>query len=370
MVPSGPQGYNQSAKLLNPDIALDGLFALSQFNQDNPLVFVGGHDPHQTGFNLQQVELTLGASIDPYFRADANLVLTSEGIEVEEAYATTTALPADLQVKAGQFLTGFGRFNPTHPHAWDFVNMPLVMGRFFGGDGLRNPGAQVSWLTPLPWYSEIIGSAQNSTGETAPSFMPDGKMRTLGDGIFLGRWSNFIPLGETLSLNVGASYLNGRNAETPQVERTQIVGGDIYLKFRETSELSFISLQAEVLKRWYGLEDGTRPSDWGSYVQLNYRLPGAWERWHVGVRYDLVGDKNGVPVATAGTYTAPDGTPDLDRDTSRRFRVSPVVTFYPSEFSKLRLQYDYDKPSSWDNAQQVVTFQFEFLMGAHGAHKF
>jgi hypothetical protein len=46
------------------------------------------------------------------------------------------------------------------------------------------------------------------------------------------------------------------------------------------------------------------------------------------------------------------------------------VTFYPSEFSKVRLQYDWDKPLDWDTTQHVATLQFEFAIGAHGAHKF
>src|SRR4051794_11245653 len=100
---------------MNPEIGVDGLFGLSRFSKNPPIVFEGGHDPQQTGFNIQQVELTCGSNVDLYFRADAALVLTSKGIEIEEAYATTLGLPLDLQLKAGQFFTAFGRFNPTHP---------------------------------------------------------------------------------------------------------------------------------------------------------------------------------------------------------------------------------------------------------------
>ncbi|MGZ3709703.1 MAG: hypothetical protein ACXVBC_12355, partial [Bdellovibrionota bacterium] len=117
-----------SGTLMNPAIAVDGLFALALFNRTTPTGFQGGHDPHINGFNIQQVELTFGANVDPYFRADANIVLTTEGVEIEEAYATTLGLPAGFQIKAGQFLTAYGRFNPTHPHTWDFANMPLVNG--------------------------------------------------------------------------------------------------------------------------------------------------------------------------------------------------------------------------------------------------
>src|SRR4051794_37521840 len=57
--------------LMNPAIAVDGLFALSIFNRTTPVEFAGGHDPQVNGFNIQQVELTFGANIDPYFRGDA-----------------------------------------------------------------------------------------------------------------------------------------------------------------------------------------------------------------------------------------------------------------------------------------------------------
>lgn len=377
--PPTPSGSGLG-KLLNPDVSVDGLFSLSQFNQTNPLTFDGGHDPHQTGFNIQQVELTLGASIDPYLRGDASLVLTPEGIEIEEAYATTTSLPWNFQMKAGQFLTAFGRQNPTHPHSWDFANKPLVMGRFFGGDGLRNPGAQVSWLSPLPWYSELIGSVQNSVGETASSFNPEGQMRSMGESLFLARWNNFIPVSEETALNVGASFLSGRNATASILndkwKATRILGADVYLKFREQSSLSFLSLQTEVLKRFYnstatndlGAISDQDFKDWGWYAQVNLRLPAGWERWHVGARYDWVSAKNGVPVNTSAGLDETGAT--IDRDVAQRWRVSPVISFYPSEFSKIRAQYEYDKPTDFAKAQQVVTLQLEFLMGAHGAHKF
>ena len=77
------------------------------------------------------------------------------------------------------FFNSFGRGNAIHPHAWNYANKPLMLSRMYGGGELRNPGLQISWLTSLPWYSEIIFSSQNSKGDTAVSFRPDGKMRTL-----------------------------------------------------------------------------------------------------------------------------------------------------------------------------------------------
>jgi hypothetical protein len=52
-----------------------------------------------------------------------------------------------------------------------------------------------------------------------------------------------------------------------------------------------------------------------------------------------------------------------------RFRLSPNVTWYPTEFSKLRLQYNYDHREGIGR-DHSVWLQFEFLLGAHASHKF
>ncbi len=372
--PVRPPGSATSSVAMNPNLSLIGLFSLTQFSIGEPLVFEGGHDPKISGFNTQQIELTLGASVDPYLRADANLVLVPEGgeikVEIEEAYATTLDFPWGLQLKAGAFFSAFGRQNPQHPHAWSFVNKPLILGRMFGGDGMRNPGAQLSWLTPLPWYSEIIGSAQNSSGETMASFRGDLPMRDLSDGTGLIRWNNFFALSEELSLIVGGSYARGTNAEPDPKQKTQLLGADLYLKFRRPSSLSFLSLEVEALNRRYGTAAGDL-SDWGWYAQVLYRLGEPWHRWHVGFRYDWVGDKQpGAPSTSPGPVDPTTGLPTpTDLDTLKRFRLSPVVSFYPSEFSKVRFQYDYDRPNG-ATPVHAVSIQLEFLMGAHGAHKF
>jgi hypothetical protein len=45
------------------------------------------------------------------------------------------------------------------------------------------------------------------------------------------------------------------------------------------------------------------------------------------------------------------------------------MTWYPTEFSKIRLQYNYDDRKSV-GTDHSVWMQFEFLLGAHASHKF
>ena len=46
-----------------------------------------------------------------------------------------------------------------------------------------------------------------------------------------------------------------------------------------------------------------------------------------------------------------------------------TLTWYPSEFTKVRLQYNYDNRKNV-GIDHSIWLQFEFLLGSHGAHKF
>ena len=46
-----------------------------------------------------------------------------------------------------------------------------------------------------------------------------------------------------------------------------------------------------------------------------------------------------------------------------------MADWNPSEFSRIRLQYNYDK-SQQDVTDHQIFLQYIFSLGAHGAHKF
>lgn len=352
----------------------------------------GAHDPKNRGFTIQNVELTFAGVVDPYFRADANVVLQIDPfgestVELEEAYLTTLDLPLNLQVKAGQFFGAFGRLNATHPHSWDFVDAPVVNTRLLGPDGFRNPGAQLSWLTPLPFFTELIASVQNAQGETATSFrgtpdatlagrtLIDRDVRNLRDLAYLLRLRTSFDLGDEVTLVPGASALFGPNA-TGRDTSTQIYGADLYLKWKPLQNdhgWPFVAWQTEAMLRRYEaaavIDDGhavaarTTLADWGVYSQLVYAFA---RPWAAGVRYDYA---HGQPDDFGRGESAYVTTRDPERDL--RQRVSGVLTFYPSEFSKIRAQYNFDHAQFLANhVAHSVYVQAEVLIGAHGAHKF
>jgi len=368
------------------NISFDGMFALATSSERHlDRLEVGDHDPQQRGFSGRNAEIALDGAVDPYFEGFANIVLkldnnNSTQIELEEAFMQTTSLPYGLQVKGGQFFDAFGRVNPTHPHTWEFADSPLVNGRLLGPDGLRGVGAQISWTVPVPWYSQVIFAVKNGRGGTAFSFRNPGdtgffygrmtidrEASALRDLLFVPRIENSFNLSDTQTILVGASGAFGSNDTGPNTH-TQIYGADLLYKWkspRAEGGFPFVKWQTEAMYRRFeagrGLDD-TFPvaeifRDWGFYSQV---LWGFKKGWVAGVR---------------GDYLHMDHSLFTDDDMRQtRSRISVNLTWYPTEFSKLRLQYNHDflEENAFLASRDVdsVFFQFEFILGAHGAHKF
>ena len=376
-----------SAQYIN--ISLNALFSAGWSTAGEEVTGVlegGAHDPKKRGFTVQNIELSLLGAVDPYLTGEAHLVyqLTPEGesiLEVEEVFLTTLALPAGLEVKAGHFFIEFGRLNSRHPHTWNFADQPVVNTRMFGGDGLRTPGFRLSWLPPLSWYADFKIGVHNANGETASSFLSasDGEeggtgfaghpliereVDSVGDLLYTFRWLNSVDVTGTTTANMGVSALFGPNA-TGSDTRTEILGGDLYLKWKALRNYRgwpFVALQSEIMFRRYEADafmdtGGGFPAevlhDWGFYTEAMWGLK---PRWVAALRAEWV-DGNG------------ENRDDPLRD--RRLRLSPALSWYPSEFSKLRFQYNYDRAEHLDDEPEAAFWvQFEFMFGAHPGHKF
>jgi hypothetical protein len=380
--PAAPATGASAVQSLNPDISFIADVAAAWFSAKPPLES-GEHDPRNNGFTLQQLELAASSAVDPYFRFDSFIVFKlprppaagqpigtgeSGGVEIEEVYATTTSLPANLQLRVGQFLTRFGRFNPTHPHTWDFVDQPLEIGRLFSPDGNRGLGLELSYLTPLPWYVELVGSV------------------TQDSEVDVSHWGNlqatvalkqFFSPSDDWSLMWGLSGIAGSDPSQPADPdgRSQIGGTDVYLKYRPLSGGSYtiVSLQAEWFyrRRDVLLAPATTARetlhDTGGFAALFWRFA---QRWAGAARWEL-----GTPSRTGAGVVTPHCGLDNPMCIDSAFidnvqRVSANLTFWPTEFSRIRLQSAAALPGGGQDTEWSVMTAFEFAVGAHGAHAF
>ena len=130
------------------------------------------HGGLANGFNVREVELAFSATVDPYFDAGAYLAFDDAGgVELEEAWFQTRALPQGLKVKAGRFFSEFGYINRQHPHQWDFVDQNLPYLNLLGDHGLRDNGIQLTWLPDLPVYTLIGAELLQGDQERFGSFV-------------------------------------------------------------------------------------------------------------------------------------------------------------------------------------------------------
>jgi hypothetical protein len=342
----------------------------------------GDHDPRVRGFTVPNVELTFDGAVDPYFKGFANIVHKIDadgetGVELEEAYFLTTSLPANLQLKGGQFFTEFGRQNPQHPHSWTFVDQPLVLNRMFGPDGLRGQGVRLSWLVPTSWYLEAMVTLQNSVGETMSSFRSEEspeihggvpverEVEELQDMLLAPRITTSFELTSTQTLLVGVSGAFGPNNSGPSV-RTEIYGADVYWKWksaRADKGFPFVSIQSEFLSRRYGAAERQSADDPGVTLPAEtLRDDGAYAEVAWGIKPRLV-------AGLRGEFANGDDGAYASVVRADRKRLSPNLTWFPTEFSKVRFQYNYDDRTGI-GIDHSFWVQFEFILGAHAAHKF
>jgi hypothetical protein len=319
----------------------------------------------RNGFNLDAAELYLFAPVDPYFNLYATIPVTEDGATVEEAYFVTSSLPKGHQIKGGKFRSGFGRLNATHPHAWDFVDLPLPYRAFMGGEGIIEKGAQYTYLTPLPFYT-ILG-VEALQGDNKTLFGPEAASGAHAYTAFI---KASLDVGDYSTILFGPSVMTGKT-KTDTVVAGSIFSGDSTLygmeftyKWKPSKNQGF-KIQSEYLYRdQYGyLADnvtGTstrldRNQD-GLYIQGVY----LWDRWELGARYDMLS-------LFKGDYILGGVKQDLGR---KPWRASGMVDFNFTEFSMLRFQYNHDESDVTGKINQELFLQFIFTMGAHGAHAF
>lgn len=360
----------------------------------------GGHDPKKRGFTLQQAELSIAGAVDPWFQARAHIVTFLDAasgesvVELEEAYVTTQQLPFGLQGKFGTYLTEFGRLNGTHPHAWDWQDQPVMMTRLFGADGMRGPGARLSWLLPSETFAELTFGVQNANGETMTSFLANDEVyeeralggrfftprevRSGGDLVYSMRATTAFDMTDTHSAALGTSALFGPNS-TGNGASTAIYGVDAVWKWKAANAeqgYPFWKVQAEFLVRDFEAEaqqddadplapvtlPGQTLHDYGGYVQGLY---GFAVGWAAGVRVDWASGSGASYDAEQQTFGRID-----DPFRTDRVRISPMLAWKPSEFSRVRLQYDYDDSDHLEDPEHSVWLGFEVLIGAHPPHAY
>jgi hypothetical protein len=335
------------SKVFNPDMAVIGDFlGATGRNVENP----------QPTMELHESEASFQAVVDPYARADFFISFGEEGVTVEEGYLTLTELPGGLLTKVGKFRAAFGKVNTLHNHVLPWTDRPIVTNNLVGGeDGIDDAGISVARLIPNPWvFLEATGQVfRGDSGETLFHSTERGQVS------YVGHLRGYQDLSESTNIDLGASYAYGHNPSgIPAAEpegttgeirefTTSLYGIDATLRWRPLARSIYHSFvgRSEVIWSHRNQPNGLQRSI-GWYASGDYQFG---RRWFAGVRLDQSDRANDSSLNDKG--------------------ASLVLTYWPSEFSQVRGQYRHTDYADGPNANEFL-FQFQFSIGAHGAHPF
>jgi len=340
------------SKVFNPDIAVIGDFlGAAGTNELHPDPFGPGDAPR--ALQMHESEAAFQAVVDPYARADFFISFGESGVELEEGYLTFTTLPGGLLTKVGKMRAAFGKVNTLHNHVLPWSDRPLVINNLVGGeDGISDAGISVARLIPNPWlFLEATG--QVFRGDAGPDEQPLFRASKRGDVSYVGHVRAYQDITEDSNLDFGFSYSRGHNtagqldAEDTGRFITNLYGLDATFRWRPLQRSIYHSFVGRTEWIWSrrdqlnGLQSGS-----GVYVSGDYQFA---RRWFAGARYDRSNRADEASLLdTGGSF---------------------VLTYWPSEFSQVRGQYRRTNYALGQTANELL-FQFQFSIGAHGAHPF
>jgi len=333
------------SKVFNPDMAVIGDFLGAAGRNGAP--------DAPPSLEMHESEASFQAVVDPYARADFFISFGEEGVNLEEGFLTFTELPGGLLTKVGKMRAAFGKVNTLHNHVLPWTDRPLVIKNLVGGeDGIDDAGISVARLIPNPWiFLEATG--QVFRGDSGSDASPLFKAVRRDEVSYVGHLRGYQDLSESTNIDLGLSFARGHNDaelgsdDAIQVFTTKLYGVDATLRWKPLQRAIYHSFVARSEYIWSrrdqlsGLQKST-----GFYVSGDYQFG---RRWFGGVRYD-----------------ASDRATDASlRDTG----ASLLITYWPSAFSQVRGQYRRTNYALGDPANEFL-FQFQFSIGAHGAHPF
>lgn len=332
-----------AAKVLNPDIAVIGDF----------LGGVGNGAGHSTpALEMHESEAAFQAILDPYARADFFLSFGQEGVNLEEGYITFPALKGGFQLRVGKMRAAFGKVNQTHNHVLPWTDRPLMTQNLVAGeDGINDAGLSLSRIIPAPKGLFLEGTAQIFKGDSGDLY----RSARRNDVSTVGHLRAYRDITESTNLDLGVSYSRGHSASGIDLFNQDVVnqlyGVDATLRWKPLRRSIYHSFIGRSEFVWSNLAlPNQTVTPFGYYVSADYQLA---RRWFGGARYD---NSERRPV----TLNAP-----LMKDTG----ASLLLTYWPSEFSQIRAQLRRTRYAENLTANELL-FQFQFSIGAHGAHPF
>ncbi len=355
--------------VFNPSIGLVGETVFSY--NSKPSSETGSGRPGGWDVFQRSVELNAAGSIDTFaqgyvvLNASADPVTGESTAQVEEAALYTTSLPWNLQLKAGRFFGEFGRLSYIHDHELPFVNRPLALDQYVGGES-KTDGAQVNYLLPLPHYVSLTVGAGDQFGDTPNDV---GNFRNGSNLNYFGRLSTYFDLTPNISLEPGISGLWNPSTTDRGGQLVQPNGNIFYERERRLADLDLVLAYRPLRNNQF--ESVT----WGTEVLRSDN------------RYDMFAPDGSTPISLNRSVGALGGysylayrfsrewtvgflgewLEDAQNSAARTSAYSPYITWYLSHWNQLRLQYTHTQNdvATGLKPNDAVYLQWAWIIGSH-----
>lgn len=339
-----PTPQLRSAVSTNPDIS-----AIADFRG-----IYNSEGKRNTDLYFKQLEMQISSVVDPFGRADFLFSFGKDaaneefGADLETATYTTTSLPWQLQIVLGKFKPHFTKVNQLHPHAFSFVEFPMMIKNYFGDEGLFMEGISGSWLVPNPWdfYQELnVEVGRTLSGPT----LANGNKNNL---LVIAHLKNFFDLTDNSTFELGFSGLSGPSGPDSLDHQVTMAGADFTFKWKPIQFNTYQSFtwQNEIMTTKAKLADDSNYNSIGAYSYMEYQIA---KLWFVGAKYDY------------SNY-------GLEKDKTDK-AISLLLRLQPTEFSIMALEFQNNQKAdkiNGDSNYNQVTFRLIFGIGTHAAHSY
>ncbi|NNE42662.1 MAG: hypothetical protein HKN12_00510 [Gemmatimonadetes bacterium] len=191
---------DSAAQKLNPQISVIGDTRLSYSDATE-----------EASLELEGVEFAFLGPLNPYASAEVFIgVHEGDTFEIEEAKLLLERyLPAGLGLTVGRTLLDFGQLNPLHPHAYPFLDRPLMHSELFGEDGAVDTAVRLDWIAPTDGVTLRATAGAVRGGVLSGGHGHDHEDEESPEIGFTGRVDLFAEPSGGTSFLIGGSVLHG-----------------------------------------------------------------------------------------------------------------------------------------------------------------
>lgn len=293
-------GGERNLSKFNPEISILGDFFLEKSKSEDIKA------------SLKEIELSFQSVLDPYTRMKAFFGMHKEEGEdhyhfnLEEGYIIYAGLMKGLTLEAGKQKQAFGVYSRYHSHSLPTLEYPLYIRNFFGEEGLSAPLLSLSYLFQTIGATTI--TAQYGSYEE-------------GNG-FLGNLKEFFEIDPENYLEIGFSYFSLK----PDAK-------GFYARYLyEPAE------KAKYRNFLIHYEYGERNDQKGHFFLIEKKFN---QFFTLGIALEKS---------------------DMLEEEKNLKQMSTIISFWQSEFVRLRFYYIREKMENWENHYK---FSVTFAAGPH-----